>query len=127
MHIHEAYTTLITWLETPVGLTSLAHYVRRRRNLDEAKGCDKAMQIRDDLLADKLCLRDLRLLAAFCVDQLPGLVFQCTKDPMQAFPVRDAVVRAAGGLGKVPHETEMWTPEQRARFRARYGNHMAVA
>ena len=127
MHIHEAYTNLIAWLDTPTGLAGLAHYVRRRRNLDEVRGQEKAQQILRDLREDKLYMRDLRLLAAFCVDQLLGLAFAATGDPMRTFPVRDAVVAAAGGWDKVDYETEMWTEEQRARFEAQQAENATPA
>lgn len=120
MHIHEAYTKLIAWLETPRGIESLIYsLVSARRGVDKDKAKDKAEQILRDLRSGRLYLRDLRQVAACVVDNFVGLAL-FLDSPDVAQETRNTLVNEAGGWDQVPHHTLMW--DQAALDRARQRN-----
>lgn len=115
MHIHQAYTHVISWLETPGGKDALVYsLVSTRKGVDKGQATDKAEQILRDLRAGVLYLRDLRLLAACVVDNLLNLML-FLDSPDAGADTRNALVNEAGGWAKVPHHTLMWDPDAQAR------------
>lgn len=92
MHIHDAYTKLIAWLETPEGKSALAcTLLLARSGMDKDQAKDKTEQILRDLKTDRLYQRDLRLVAAWCSSPASESSRSRTPPPARAATPRPAL------------------------------------